>query len=288
MVNSSIPTMTVSKNIYCPYEVNIGNNRYLVERDFLGIPKQTLYSAEFQRCNDFASGVGVHFEYSGVFFVKDKLLEVGVKYFICYGPLGDRLNISAEFGGESVGKFNALKSYAGGGSKGDWPNIKKNDWQIVFNLEHFNNGKNDNKFSIEYYENLFPALKEKDCPEGFVNIGYDKKIISKEYAFEEIQQYKRTIWEVSVIDNISGDNLGVLSYCEYTGFNYYNCSVYGSFTSKEWSFYRKEGWIGRSKKRNWLSTIELNRPAGVERQILAGKCHMSITKEEFDDYKAGK
>jgi len=103
MVNSSISTMTVSKNINCPYEVSIGNNRYLVEKDFLGIPKQTLYSAEFQRCNDFTNGVGVHFEYNGVFFVKDKLLEVAVKYFICYGPLGDRLNISAEFGGESAG-----------------------------------------------------------------------------------------------------------------------------------------------------------------------------------------
>jgi len=288
MVNSSIPTMTLSKKINCSFEVTIGNNRYLVERDFLGIPKQTLYSAEFLRCKDFTNGVGMHFEYSGVFFVKGKLLEVEVKYFICYGPLGDRVNISAVFGGESAGKLNALRSYAGGGSNGNWPNIKYRDWQIVFKLDHFYHAKEDYRFLIEYYENLFPALKEKDSTEGFVNIGYNQKVIRMEYTFEEIQQYKRTIWEISVIDNISGKNWGVLSYCEYTGFKYYDCDVYGTFASKEWDIYKKESWIGPAKKGHWLSTIELKKPDGIERNVLAGKCHMSITKEQFDEYKAGK
>ena len=119
-------------------------------------------------------------------------------------------------------------------------------------------------------------------------IGYAKKLIRKEYAFEEIQQHKKTIWEISVIDNISGENLGVLSYCEYIGFKYYDCAIYGTFASKEWDVYKKESWIGPAKKGNWLSTIELKKIDGVERKILAGKCHMSITKNEFDEYKAGK
>lgn len=96
MLNRLVQIPGVSKNINYPNEVHIGNNMYLVEKDFLGIHKQTIYSSPFQRSKDFINGVGIHFEYNGMFNVKGKLLEVEIKYFICYGPLGDRLNLGLQ------------------------------------------------------------------------------------------------------------------------------------------------------------------------------------------------
>lgn len=288
MSTSISQTMKVLKNINCPWEVTIGNNLYLIEKDFLGVHRQTLYSSEFKREREFINGRGTHFEYDGMFNTKGRLMEVGIEYYICYGPLGDRLNINVKLDRELVGDYRSLRSYCGAGSNGKWPNIKDRNSQIVFKLEQSREPEAINKFSIDYYENLFPSLKQNDSSEDLVNIGYDNNIIRKEYGFDEIQQYKQTVWELSVIDNISGDNLGVLSYCEYPGFKWYNCSVYGSFKGNEWFFLKKEPWIGSSEKGKWLSTIEINQLGCIEREILSGKCQMSITKEEFKRYAGMK
>ncbi len=281
MLKRPVRILEVSTNINYPKEVHIGNNMYLVERGFSGIHKKTIYSSQFQRARNFDK-IGIHFEYTGSFNIKGKLLEVEIKYYIRFGPLGDRLNLDVKFDGKVVGNYHALRSYFAGGAGGSWPIIKNRDWQIVFNLELVENSEDYNKFSIEYYENYFPSLTVCDNIKDIDRIRFDREIILKEYTFDEIQQYKRTYWEIPVIDSITGDHLGVLSYCEYVGFKKYHCSVYGSFKGNKWKHYRKDPWIGSSNSERWLTTVELSKPTGVEKEILEGTCHMSIYKEEFE------
>ncbi|MBK8300399.1 MAG: hypothetical protein IPK90_08110 [Chitinophagaceae bacterium] len=132
------------------------------------------------------------------------MLEVEIKYYIRFGPLGDRLNLDVKFDGKVVGNYHALRSYFAGGAGGSWPIIKNRDWQIVFNLELVENSEDYNKFSIEYYENYFPSLTVCDNIKDIDRIRFDREIILKEYTFDEIQQYKRTYWEIPVIDSITG------------------------------------------------------------------------------------
>lgn len=280
MLMRPVRILQVSRNINYPKEVHVGNNKYLVEKGFLGIHKETIYSSQFQRARDF-DRIGIHFEYTGIFNIKGKMLEVEIKYYIRFGPLRDHLDLDVKFDGVVVGNYHALRSYCGGGANGSWPIIKNSNWQIVFNLELVENSEGENKFSIEYYENVFPSLTVTDNIKDVDSMRLARKIYLKEYSFDEIQQYKRTYWEISVIDSITGDHLGVLSYCEYVGFKKYHCSVYGSFEGDEWRRLRKDPWIGYSKAERWLTTVELNNPNGVEREILAGTCHMTTNKEKF-------
>jgi len=130
-----------------------GDTCFLVGRTGISIMKEMMYSVDFPR-GKYENSKAVHLDYSDSFMVKNKLLNVRFYYRLQHGLLGDYINFDVNYDGEIIGDYRSLRSYAGGGVNGTWPDITTPDWQIKFIFESNDSNRKLNHFSIRYFETI--------------------------------------------------------------------------------------------------------------------------------------
>ncbi len=274
--------MKILKNNKTPVEVRIGNNRYIVEKDFLGIHRENILEIEYTRESTSFLTQSIHFEHSGLFVFQGKLMELDTKYWLEYGPLGDRFKIDVIYDGQTIGNYHNLKSYMGYGEEGTWPIIKNNVEQIIFKLSKSRESEGENTFSISHFKNVFPTLINHKLNVSPDNVLYKQLQPNSQYCINELQPFRHICWESSVIDQISGSNLGTLFYCKYPGFNKFVNEIYGKFNPGEFELFHQKPFITTDKSLNYLETVEfISEDNSKQIEILSRTIPLNFTKEKY-------
>jgi len=274
--------MKILKNNKTPVEVRIGNNRYIVEKDFLGIHKENIFETEYTRESTSFFTQSIHFEHKGLFVFQGKLMELDTKYWLEYGPLSDRFKIDVTYDGQTIGKFENVKSYMVYHQSGTWPIIKNNVEQIIFKLTNSRESEEENTFSISQFKNVFPTLVNPEMNVSPDNVLLKQLQPNSHYSINELQPFRHICWESSVIDQVSGNNLGTLFYCEYPGFNKFVNEIYGEFSPGEFELLHQKPFITTDKSLNYLETVEFIREDNCKQiEILSRTIRLNFTKEEY-------
>lgn len=236
----------------------IGKKAFLFDKYGLSVRKNILIEKNFKRA-EFKNGSAVHLDSYQSFKLHDKMLTITAKYHLTYGPLGDRLNVEAKYDGESIGKYAALRSYMGGGSNGNWPQLIKDEWQLIILFELQDNKANKrNHFSVNYFETLIPySKKTQDGKKNSIreeNINADN--INERFTLDDIKSSKIVSWEQTIYDKEDTENGKLICY-RYPGFQRYWFNRYGKIPNWKEHVKNSEPFISREMEQSdCLYTLE--------------------------------
>jgi len=183
----------------------IGHLVFLAGKHFIGQRKEVLYTQDFERAS-VVDGKAEHLVFDGIFLLHNKLLSVDFKYFLSFGPLGDRIYTDVFYDNIQIAKYRFMQSYMGGGSNGKWPTIRNEHWNLIFSLRTYANDDGPRNFSIEYFENLVPDdfAKEEPSPSAktYLKIAeVPDKILKNKWTLSALKKFRKKSWEVDIRDS---------------------------------------------------------------------------------------
>lgn len=208
--------------------IEISKNVYLVSKQGIYERQEIILNKPFTHV-PMEKGVAMHLNYSGSFIFNGKLLTVDAICKTSHGPLGERRKLNVSYDNEVIGNYQALISYMGGGSNGDWPYLKGDDWLLIFTFTSTGFNSKKNELLIEYYKSVIPdptldfstpqrkCISPKDIPQ---------EIIDTTYRIEDLNSIKKIQWLIPVRDD-QNNFIGKLSCCSYPGYERYYNSYYG-------------------------------------------------------------
>ena len=231
----------VSKNV-----VQIGSDFFLFDTNSISIRKEILFE-EYYKWADFIYSEAIHLHIDKSFLLRGSIFSVYANHSFGYGPLGDRIKVKAHYNGECIGDFRALRSYMGGGANGNWPQLIKDDWQVIILFEE-NSDRDEslNYFSVGYYETIYQAAAvthEKGTVKSINEENLtDPNFFKELFSIEELEENKKIFWSV---DKTGPNKNGTFSLCCYPDFQRYRFKKYGKISDWRQQMEASEPFIAR-------------------------------------------
>lgn len=202
--------------------IEVGDEVYLVSPGGISKRKEILFEKYFDKSSNGSNYLDFH----GYTFFRDKLLKVKASIFLAHGPLGLRTNFNAEYDGKKIGDYSALASYAGGGARGEWPELSGDDWMVLFEIPRSGGSERiNNRLLVEHYI----GNVEKNQGFKFQRLNsitlknFPKSILEKEFSAGQIEGQREEKWSVPVCER-NHVLKGTLSLCYYPGYARYYIS----------------------------------------------------------------
>ena len=208
--------------------VCIGPQVLLVSKQGVWFRKELICYQPFKRV-PLENGVAPHLHFKHSYLFKGKLLEVEAISRTTYGPLGDRLLLNVWYDGKQIGDFSALKSYMGGGVRGDWPIIRDEEGVLFFKFSTNGIYGNESEFLIEYYDTIVDDpidLLSTPIYRSFAKVNVPEGLLDYEYSLDELEKFKQIEWQIPIRDELN-NKIGTLSSCCFKGIDQYFISSWG-------------------------------------------------------------
>lgn len=177
--------------------VEVGDHVFLVSKDGgLSVRQQVIIQEPIKRFPP-KTIPAVYLDLNEMTVFLGKLLQINAGFELNYGPLGHRINLDVKYNDEVIGNYHFLRSYMGGGAKGNWPHLKTDDWTLLFDLPLDIHEQNTQFFRVEYFTTLVPDFSgpvtfgNRDRTEDF-----PKGLLKEEFKLDDLEAHRNVLWTI--------------------------------------------------------------------------------------------